>query len=262
MQCVETGTHTKPQALGVIAGTGFYSLDILENPTDVSLNSNYGSVRAVTGRLHGRETYFISRHGADHSVPPHLVNFRAIIDGLAGAGVTEVLAVNVVGGIGHDAGELVVVNDFLDFTKQRTLTFFDGSTPEGVVHIDVGDPYSQRLRRAWLDAAQELGVQVVPQGIYAATEGPRFETRAEIRMMASAGATVVGMTGVPEVVLAKERNIEYASLCLVANPAAGQSDSEITINEVMAVVADGAHTVGQVMNVAARILADAERVSK
>jgi 5'-deoxy-5'-methylthioadenosine phosphorylase len=254
-------TRTGAGALGVIAGTGFYSLEILDDPEDIVLESTYGSVCAVTGRLHGRQTFFVSRHGADHSVPPHLVNFRAMIDGLAAAGVTQVLAVNVVGGIGHDAGELVVVDDFLDFTKQRTLTFFDGSTPEGVVHVDVGEPYSPHVRRAWLDAAQELGVVVVPEGIYAATEGPRFETRAEIRMMASAGATVVGMTGVPEVVLAKERNIDYASLCLVANPAAGQSEREITIDEVMAVVADGAHTVGQVMNVAARILATSEDVS-
>jgi 5'-methylthioadenosine phosphorylase len=248
--------------LGVIAGTGFYSLGILNESKEITLQSDFGEFRAVTGLLHGRPTIFASRHGTDHSVPPHLVNFRAMIDGLAGAGVTEILAVNVVGGIGHDAGELVIVDDFLDFTSQRSLTFFDGSTPEGVVHVDMGEPYSRRLRQAWQEAADEEGIKVVPQGIYAATEGPRFETKAEIRMMAAAGATVVGMTGVPEVVLAKERQIDYASLCLVANPAAGQSDREITIAEVMDVVAAGAETVGRVLDRAAQILAQSAGESR
>jgi purine nucleoside phosphorylase len=252
-------SQTDTAVLGVIAGTGFYSLDILEQPQEITLRSVFGDFRAVKGVLHGRPTIFASRHGSDHSVPPHLVNFRAMIDGLAGAGVTEILAVNVVGGIGHEAGELVIVDDFLDFTKQRALTFFDGSTTEGVVHTDMGEPYSQRLRTAWREAAVEQGVEVVPQGIYAATEGPRFETKAEIRMMAAAGATVVGMTGVPEVVLAKERQIDYASLCLVANPAAGQSDQEITIDEVMAVVAAGAQTVGRLLESAARLLSQGPR---
>lgn len=216
-------------ALGLIAGTGFYSLEMLENAKDIVLDSNYGSVRTVAGSLHGRETYFVSRHRADHSVPPHLVNFRANIDGLAGAGVTEILAGNDVSGIGHAADELVVVDDFLDFTKQRALRSFDGSTTEGVVHIDVGEPYSLRLRQAWLDAAHELRVDDVPHGIYAATEGPRCE---------------------------------HASLCLVANPAAGQSDYEITIDELMAVVAERKYTIGRVMDAAARILSKVRNVTQ
>lgn len=243
-------------ALGVIAGTGFYSLEALDSPEQVDVETSYGVARAVVGGLHGRRTVFLTRHGADHSVPPHRVNYLANVQALVDLGVAEVLAVNVVGGIGLDSGALAVVDDFLDFTKSRPVTFFDGSTPEGVVHLDMGEPYDQRLRGFLLDAAAALGIAVEPTGIYAAFEGPRFETRAEIRMVEAMGATVVGMTGVPEVVLAKEKGLPYASICLVANPAAGQGP-EIAIEDVMAVVAAGAETVGRIIVEAAGRLADA-----
>lgn len=243
-------------ALGVIAGTGFYALDALEGAHEVSVETAYGATRVTAGTMHGRPTYFVSRHGADHSVPPHMVNYRAIVQALVESGVTQILAINVVGGIGHEAGDLVVVDDFIDYTKQRPVTFFDGSTPEGVVHIDMGEPYDARLRETWLTAARSLGVEVTPAGIYGAFEGPRFETKAEIRMARSAGVTVVGMTGVPEVVLAAERGIPYASLCLVANPAAGLSDQPITVEDVTAVVARGAETVTAILVGAAAILAE------
>ena len=161
----------------------------------------------------------------------------------------------MVGGIGLDSGVLAVVDDFLDFTKARPVTFFDGSTPEGVVHADMTVPYDERLRSTLLESADALGIPVERSGIYAAFEGPRFETRAEIRMAQMMGATVVGMTGVPEVVLAKEKGLPYASLCLVANPAAGLGP-EITIEEVMAVVESGAQTVGRIIVEAARRLAN------
>lgn len=240
--------------LGVIAGTGFYSLDALDAPEQIILRTEFGEAKAVVGGLHGRTTVFLARHGADHSVPPHMVNYRANIQALIDLGVSEVLAVNVVGGIGLDCGALSVIDDFLDFTKGRPVTFFDGSTPEGVVHTDMTEPYDARLRAVLLDSADALGIPVARSGVYAAYEGPRFETRAEIRMAQAMGASVVGMTGVPEVVLAKEKSLPYASLCLVANPAAGQGP-EITIDEVMAVVAAGAQTVGSIIVEAAARLA-------
>ena len=248
-------TPRRDGALGVIAGTGFYSLDALQDARQVVVDTAYGAVRLTAGTMHGRATYFVSRHGIDHSVPPHMVNYRAIIQALVDSGVSEILAINVVGGIGHEAGDLVVVEDFIDFTHQRPLTFFDGTTPEGVVHIDMGEPYSARLRDTWLRAAAEEGAPITPTGVYGAFEGPRFETRAEIRMARSAGVTVVGMTGVPEVVLAAERGIPYASLCLVANPAAGLGTEPITVDDVNAVVARGAATVTRILNRAAELLA-------
>jgi len=243
-------------ALGVIAGTGFYALDALHDAERFVQDTTYGPVAVTRGVMHGRSTYFVSRHGFDHSVPPHVVNYRAIVSALASLGVTEILAINVVGGIGHDAGDLVVVDDFIDYTHQRPVTFFDGSTPEGVVHIDMGEPYAERLRQVWLTAAADLGIEVAPTGVYGAFEGPRFETKAEIRMACAAGVTVVGMTGVPEAVLAAELGIPYASLCLVANPAAGLSPEPITVDEVTAVVAQGAETVTAILDRAAAILAE------
>lgn len=242
-------------ALGVIAGTGFYRMDALEAPERRVVETAYGSVEVASGTLHGRPTHFVTRHGASHSVPPHMVNYRAIMQSLADLGVTQILAINVVGGIGHDAGDLVIVDDFIDFTHQRPVTFFDGSPPEGVVHIDMSMPYDATLRQAWRRAAEEAGSRVTDTGVYGAFEGPRFETRAEIRMAAAAGVTVVGMTGVPEVVLAAERGIPYASLCLVANPAAGLGDEPITVADVEAVVAAGAQRVAAILERAARILA-------
>jgi 5'-deoxy-5'-methylthioadenosine phosphorylase len=242
-------------ALGIIAGTGFYTLAGLDEPREFVADTSYGPARLIQGSMEGRATYFVSRHGIDHSVPPHMVNYRAIMRALADAGVTEILAINVVGGIGHAAGDLVVVEDFIDFTHQRPVTFFDGSTPEGVVHVDMGEPYDVRLRDVWLRGAEDAGVQVTATGVYGAFEGPRFETRAEIRMARDAGVTVVGMTGVPEVVLAAELGIPYASLCLVANPAAGLSPDPITIEDVTAVVAEGSATVTRILTRAAAILA-------
>jgi 5'-methylthioadenosine phosphorylase len=162
----------------------------------------------------------------------------------------------VVGGIGHASGDLVVVDDFLDYTSGRESTYFDGSTPEGVVHLDSTEPYDARLRAAWVDAAERVGAAVTPRGIYACFNGPRFETRAEIRMARAAGATVVGMTGVPEVVLAAEKDLPYAALCLVVNPAAGESDQPITMDEIEAAIATGAGTVTAILDEAARLLAE------
>ena len=249
-------THPSSRgALGVIAGTGFYALDALDGAQEVIVDTAYGAARLTAGAMHGRPTYFVSRHGLDHSVPPHMVNYRAIMQSLVDSGVSEILAINVVGGIGHEAGALVVVDDFIDFTKQRPVTFFDGTSPEGVVHVDMGEPYDARLRSTWLTAASALGIDVTPTGIYGAYEGPRFETKAEIRMARAAGVTVVGMTGVPEVVLAAEKAIPYASLCLVANPAAGLGTEPITVDDVNAVVARGAATVIRILDRAAQLLA-------
>ena len=241
--------------LGIIAGTGFADLPGLVDPLTRAVPTAYGPAQVTTGTWHGRETAFIARHGVGHSIPPHMINARANIQALVDLGIAEILAVNVVGGIGVPTGALVVVDDFIDFTKSRVLTFFDGSPPQGVVHADMTEPYDQRLRRAWIDAAVSRGHDVVDGGVYGAFEGPRFETKAEIRMAQAMGVSVVGMTGVPEVVLAREAGIPYAAMCLVANPAAGLGSAPITMDEVNGVVASGAAAVIRIMDAAAGILA-------
>ena len=226
--------------LAIIAGTGFYDLDALENPTQETVDTVWGQARVTKGEWHGIPVVFLTRHGAGHSVPPHLVNYRANIRALADLGVRDVVAVNVTGSIDPtlQPGDLLCLDDFIDFTKQRPVTFFDGSTPEGVVHTDVMTPYHPAIRREILDAAATAGHTIRDGGVYACFEGPRFETRAEIRLAALAGADVAGMTGVPEVTLAVEAGLRYAAISLVVNPAAGVGSGEpITMDEINAVLA-------------------------
>lgn len=253
-------------SLGIIAGTGFTDLGSMAESTTGdfttgdfitgNVDTAYGPVHLTRRSWHGRDTCFIARHGPGHRLPPHRVNYRANLQALADAGVTQILAVNVVGGIGLAAGEIVVVDDFIDFTRSRELTYFDGTTPEGVVHVDMTEPYDPGLRRVLLQAAAACDCPVVDGGVYGAFEGPRFETKAEIRMAGAMGVTVVGMTGVPEVVLAAELGIAFACLCLVANPAAGLGTAPITMAQVTQVVATGAGTVLRILDAAAGILAD------
>lgn len=229
------------QPLGIIAGTGFYDLGALEEPDTRTVSTTHGDARVTTGTWHGLPVVFLTRHGAAHSVPPHLVNYRANIRALADLGVRDVVAVNVTGGIDPDLapGDLLVLDDFVDFTRQRAVTFFDGTTPEGVVHTDVLAPYHPEIRRELLEAASAAARAVRDGGVYACFEGPRFETRAEIRLARLAGADVAGMTGVPEVTLAAELGLRYAAISLVVNPASGVGDADepITMDEIAAVLA-------------------------
>ncbi|HQV82828.1 MAG TPA: S-methyl-5'-thioinosine phosphorylase [Ornithinibacter sp.] len=238
--------------LAIIAGTGFYDLDALENPTQETVDTVWGQARVTKGEWHGIPVVFLTRHGAGHSVPPHLVNYRANIRALADLGVRDVVAVNVTGSIDPtlQPGDLLCLDDFVDFTKQRPVTFFDGSTPEGVVHTDVMTPYHPAIRREILDAAATAGHTIRDGGVYACFEGPRFETRAEIRLAALAGADVAGMTGVPEVTLAVEAGLRYAAISLVVNPASGVGDADepITMDEINAVLAASSATVLEILD--------------
>ncbi|WP_377639523.1 S-methyl-5'-thioinosine phosphorylase [Oryzobacter terrae] len=242
---------TRPP-LGIIAGTGFYDLGSLEDTTEQTVTTAFGDARVTLGSWHGIPVVFLTRHGAGHSVPPHLVNYRANIRALADLGVRDVVAVNVTGGIDPALapGDLLVLDDFLDFTRQRPVTFFDGTTPEGVVHTDVLEPYHPEIRREVLEAASAAGRPVRDGGVYACFEGPRFETRAEIRLARLAGADVAGMTGVPEVTLAAEAGLRYAAISLVVNPASGVGDADepITMEEIDAVLASSAADVLAVLD--------------
>ncbi len=222
--------------IGIIAGTGFYNLPALAGATPQAVDTVYGKALITTGKWHGVEIVFLTRHGVDHSVPPSAVNYRANITALKSSGVDFVIAVNVVGGIDPKlpAGSLQLLDDFIDFTHGRADTFFDGIQPGGVQHIDMSHVYDAEVKNAMSESATGAGIDLKIGGIYAGFNGPRFETPAEIRMAALAGATVVGMTGVPEVSLAKEAGLRYAAIALVVNPAAGISDTPITMEDINA----------------------------
>jgi 5'-deoxy-5'-methylthioadenosine phosphorylase len=240
--------------LGIIAGTGFYSIEHLQNPREKVVMTEYGKAKAFQGTWNDREVIFLTRHGADHSVPPHKVNYRANIQALVDLGVADVLAINVVGGVDPKlpVGGLQIIEDFLDFTKNRAATFHDGQ--DGVIHTEVSDAYSKDLSQVLVQAAKNLNIEIFQGGVYACFEGPRFESKAEIKMTSILGGTVVGMTGVPEVTLAAEKGLRYAALSLIVNPAAGLSDEVITIDEIGKIIKSSSEKVIKILDESIRLL--------
>lgn len=222
-----------PKIIGLIAGTGFYDLPALKDGESRELDTLYGKAQIRSGEWNGARLIFLTRHGVGHSIPPHLINYRANIKAMKDLGVEQIIAINVVGGINPklSPGDLCLIDDFIDFTSGRQHTFSDGSKP-GVQHVDLTRPYDAKIQSALRQSAKESGILLHENGVYAGFNGPRFETPSEIRLAALAGATVVGMTGCPEVSLAREIGIAYASMALVVNPAAGLSEAEITMDEI------------------------------
>lgn len=217
---------------GIIGGSGFESIMDLEST--INMRTPYGSVILHTGKLGSVEVAFLRRHGVRHEYPPHRVNYRANIYSFHRLGVERIIGLNAVGGIKEymQPGDIVIPHDYVDFTKGRKYTFYDGPK---VVHIDVSQPYCPELRRSIIKAALEVCPERLwDRGIYVATEGARYETPAEINMFRSLGFDVVGMTGCPEAALARELGICYATICLVTNRAAGLQD-RLTTKEVLAV---------------------------
>lgn len=221
--------------IAVIGGTGVGTFDLEEAPLPVTVTTPWGIAYAQTGRLRGRDVFFLARHGAGHKIPPHRINYRANIAGLKQLGVRAILATTAVGGLKKELkpGDLLLLDDLLDFTRDRTgKTFFDGDHGTPVVHTDFTHPYSPPLRSILLGAASAAGISMQPTGTYLCNDGPRYETPAEVRMFAQWGGDVVGMTGVPEAQLAREAGMHYAGVSLVTNPGAGISPTPLTHTEV------------------------------
>lgn len=209
----------KKVKIAIIGGTGFENL--LENTRRLRLGTPYGiSPPLRVGKISGRNVVFLPRHGPDHSVPPHRINYRANIYALYELGVQRILATNAVGAINLNfkPSDIVVPHDFVDFTKLRSATFYDEAP---VTHIDVSQPYCPEIRKLLIETAKKLGFHVWDKTVIVCTEGPRYETPAEIKMFRHLGCDVVGMTGIPESVLARELEMCYAPICYVSNMAAG-----------------------------------------
>lgn len=226
--------------VAIVGGSGVDAGDLLQGVEARSVSTAYGQVEVEVGSLDGRPVAFLRRHGRGHRVPPHRVDYRANIAALAELGVQRVLATAAVGSLRteHPPGAFVLVDQFLDFTSGRPATFHDGD--DGVVHVDVTAPYCADLRGAVLREGRTLDLPVAERGTYVCTQGPRFETAAEIRMFAMLGGDVIGMTGVPEVVLARERGLCYATLATVTNLAAGLRPEPLSHEEVLAAQRTGA----------------------
>ncbi|CAM5272027.1 S-methyl-5'-thioinosine phosphorylase [Rhodanobacter lindaniclasticus] len=227
-----------PIDLAVIGGSGLYNFPGLENATRHTVDTPYGAASGdvVVGDFAGKRIAFLARHGESHTLPPHRVNYRANVWALHSLGARRVIGVNAVGGIRGDMGPraIVVPDQLIDYTHGRFTSYCDVEGAE-VKHIDFSEPYTASLRRQLLAAARAAGVATVDGGCYGATQGPRLETRAEIARMKRDGCDLVGMTGMPEAVLARELEVDYACLALVANFAAGCGDeAEISIEEIFA----------------------------
>ena len=248
----------------IIAGSGLLSMPGLAIDETLQLTTPWGqpSGPLYRGRLNGVELLFMTRHGDAHSIPPHKVNYRANIAALQQAGATHLLAYNAVGGIcvDCDAGRLVVADQIIDYTWGREHTYYDGGEG-GLEHIDFTSPYDEALRQILIAAAKSGGVSIRNQGTYGATQGPRLESAAEITRMARDGCDLVGMTGMPEVALAREKNLPYASLSLVVNPAASQAGGPITMAEIEQVLTQGMPLVCDILSRACTLLRAQARAS-
>ncbi len=235
--------NTLKQKIAIIGGTGLTSLANIDIIRREIVMTPYGEpssplIYGVINRLEtegaknseNNELVFLARHGHAHNIPPHRVNYRANLFALKKVGVTSIIAVNAVGGIRHDMrpGSLVVPDQIIDYTAKRINTFYEDNLTH-VTHIDFSYPYNAELSQSIIETAKQANIAIIQGATYGATEGPRLETAAEIQRLKNDGCDIVGMTGMPEAALARELGLDYASICVNANWAAGLSDDLISM---------------------------------
>ena len=213
--------------IGIIGGSGVYR--VFEAEEEIVVKTRYGKVGVKKGEHRGREIVFLPRHGEKHAVPPHKINYRANILALYALGVQRILATTAVGSMNPEfrPGEMMLPTQFIDWTKKRNYTLYD----DRVVHVDLSEPYCPELREILMGIARSQDI-TVHEGVYICTEGPRFETPAEISLFKKMGADVVSMTGVPEVIFAREAALCYSTIAMVTNMAAGITREKLTHTEV------------------------------
>ncbi len=228
--------------IAVIGGSGLESL--LQGTRQIRVGTSYGPAPMISvGTIGKEEVAFLPRHGPKHDLPPHKVNYRANLAALKQLGVERIIATNAVGAINpkYSPGDLAIPADIIDFTRARASTFYDSSP---VTHIDVSQPYCPEVRKIMAEASVGAGVKLWDDSVLVTTEGPRYETPAEIRMLETLGGDLVGMTGAPETFLARELEICYSTICFVSNRAAGRQE-KLSAVEVMDI---GKRTMPEITN--------------
>ena len=222
--------------IGIIGGTGVYKLPGVENIEKRIVETEYGIVTVNVGTLGGKEIAFLTRHGENHSTSPGQINYRANIRAMQLLGVKQLLATACSGSMTPEipAGSFVLLNQFLNFTKNREDSFFnnDGSKDEKIAHVDLTHPYCDRLGAVVKKAGEELSIPVMSGATYCCTEGPRFETMAEIKMFQILGGDLVAQTQYPEVVLAREAEMCYVAVGIISNMAAGVEDEHVSATDL------------------------------
>jgi 5'-deoxy-5'-methylthioadenosine phosphorylase len=228
--------------LAIIGGTGLDDFEGLEVLEKREVMTPYGppSSTLVVGKIEGKCVVFLPRHGAQHTLPPHRINYRANLYALKETGVKGVIAVNAVGGIHAGMGpkHISIPDQIIDYSCGRDHTYSDDENSQ-LEHVDFTEPYDQQLRACLLAAAKKSGISISDGATYACTQGPRLETRAEIDRLERDGCDIVGMTGMPEAALARELALPYASIALTVNWAAGRSAEAITYASIMATLHAG-----------------------
>ncbi len=244
--------------LGIIGGSGLYSLDSLHLLETIDANTHYGKPSsplhiASSDEEHSEQNQqakiaFISRHGLDHSIPPHKINYRANIQSLADNGVTQIISINAVGACNANlaVGQIIMPVQLIDYTYGREHSFFD-SLESFDNHIDFTLPFSGELQQRIQATAAALAIDILIEGTYACMQGPRLETAAEVRRIMNDGCDVIGMTAMPEAALARERGIDYISLCIVVNPAAGLEGDSINTEDIPHILADAMQSVEKII---------------
>ncbi|MFQ6053753.1 MAG: S-methyl-5'-thioadenosine phosphorylase [Candidatus Bathyarchaeia archaeon] len=211
-------TEERSAEIAIIGGTGVYDPEILEDARQVKVYTPFGapSDLITLGAYRGRRVAFIPRHGRGHQIPPHRINNRANIWALKEIGVERIVASSAVGSLREDyaPGDFVITDQFIDRTKKRLDTFYEGGQ---LCHVSAADPICPQLHDFFADFAGGLGLEVHPSGTYVCIEGPRFSTRAESRLFRQWGADIIGMTLYPECVLAREAEICYVSVAMVTD---------------------------------------------
>lgn len=243
--------------VAIIGGTGLTSINGLEITGREIIQTPFGepSGPLVRGNLAGHNVYFLPRHGAAHTIPPHQINYRANIWALKDAGIEQVIAVNAVGGIREDMqpGTLIIPDQVIDYTVSRTNTFFEEGLKQ-VVHIDFTEPFCESLRKQIINAADTSSISVIKEGTYAATQGPRLETAAEVNRLEKDGCHLIGMTCMPEAALAREQELCYASISVVANLAAGRGTEDLTMEVIEKNLNNGMEKVRQLLEAVIPVL--------
>jgi len=221
---------------------------LLEAPTTKIVTTKYGTATLTMGGFRGRDVVFIERHGQGHKNPPHMINYRANIAALAQVNVKYIVATTAVGSLNRylPPGTMVLSDQILDFTRNRPVTFFDGEE-QGVVHVDFTHPYCPHLRKQIMSAAGSIAMPLVDAGTYVCFEGPRYETAGEIKMYRQLGGDIIGMTAMPEAILAREAGMCYVGVSMVTNFAAGIANSALSHEEVLECMAANASKLGRLL---------------
>lgn len=248
-------TQATTAPIGLIGGTVLAELAQLEHarrPARVNTPFGRPSGPLIHGRLAGRKVCFIMRHGPDHRIAPHRINYRANIRALADAGCHQVIAASAVGGISAPmhAGRIVIPDQIIDYSWGRAHTFYDDADTPTLDHIDFTTPYAPRLCRKLIQSAAHIGLDPATEAVYGVTQGPRLETAAEIERMARDGCDIVGMTGMPEAALAREAGLFYACCAVVVNKAAGRGDAAPIHTEIQDTITRGMDDIQRLLSAA------------